>query len=384
MNRTIVLSVILALCAGFFMTDSVSAAMSRSYTNKEFGFSLKPLSGKRISVEKVGSSMFIITTDGGKSFGADLTGRKIDVLSVTALSKKETIKSKNTLKSSNSEIGYTYLGENNRYFFGSASIQDSAGFPSWILKGYKKYGVGKTLGFSTFKVAPPKDTKKKGVVDSAALKSVAQPDFSVISLILDTKDPDGIKGEIVFSAPAKSVAITIKEKNTSKLLFGMKFAHELGQKHFIIPPIVAGLMPNQTYVFQVHGTDQKTDRLTITEERQFSTPDYLTFFLGVMPYHEPVLTDVHDVVIRRRTWDDGARWQYRLYTPVSKQIAVRLNGGTVSMRQVNDLTQSMTNWEVVPVETSNDILSLHLAPNSDTLLVIDQKNPEPLTFTTPQ
>lgn len=371
----------LAVCAGFFMTAPVYGAMVRSYTNKEFGFALKPQSGKRISVEKVGSAMFIITTN---SLGTDLTGQKVDVLSITALPKKETTKSKNTLKSSNSGIGYAYLGENNRYFFGSGSTQVlSAGFPSWISKGYKKYGIGKTLGFSTFKVPPPKDVKKQGVADSAASKSTAPLDFSVISLALDTKDPGGIKVEIVFSAPAKSVAITIKEKNSSELLFGMKFNHDLDQTHFGTgsSSIYAGLMPNQTYVFQVHAIDQETGRLTITAEQQFTTNDYLTFFLGLTPYHEPVRTDVHDVVIRRRTWDDGARWQYLLYTPVSKRVAVRLNGSTVQMHKANDLTQSEENWKLVPFETLNDVLSLHLAPNSNTLLVIDQKNPEPLIFT---
>ncbi|MBI4242918.1 MAG: hypothetical protein HY606_02405 [Planctomycetes bacterium] len=381
MNRIIVSLLMLAVCAGFSVTAPVYAAMVQSYRNKEFGFTLKPQSGKRISVEKVGSTMFLITTNGGKGFEADLTGQKVDVLSVSALSKKKTTKNKNTLKSSNSEIGYTYLGENNRYYFGGGSIQDSAGFPSWISKGYKKYGIGKTLGFSTFKVAPPKNIKKKGPADSAASKSSAPVNFSVISLALDTKDPNGIKGEMVFSAPAKNVAITIKEKNTSELLFGMKFTHEPGQKRFSIPSMVAGLMPNQTYVLQAHGTDQETGQLTITAERQFTTNDYLAFFLARMPYHEPVQTDVHDLVIRRRTWDDGARWQYKLYTPVGKRVAVRLNGSTVQMHQVSDLTRSEEKWELVPVETSNDVLSLYLAPNSDTLLVIDQKNPEPLIFT---
>ncbi|MBI4268255.1 hypothetical protein HY627_00280 [Candidatus Uhrbacteria bacterium] len=375
MSRPIVSLVMLAVCAGFFVAAPVYAAMMQSYTNKEFGFALKPQTGKRISVEKVGSTMFIITTNGGK------TGQKIDVLSISALPKKETTKSKNTLKSSKSKIGYTYLGENNLYYFGGGSIQGGAGFPSWISKGYKKYGVGKTLGFSTFNGAPPKDIKKKGVTDSATSKSTAPVDFSVISLALDTKDSDGIKGEIVFSAPAKNVAITIKEKNTSELLFGMKFTHVSGQKRFPFPSIVAGLMPNQTYVFQVHGVDQKTGRLTVTTERQFTTGDYPAFFLGRMPYHEPVQTDVHGLVIRRRTWDDGVRWQYRLYTPVSKQVAVRLNGSTVQMHQVSDLTRSEEKWETVPVETTNDVLSLYLAPNSDTLLVIDQKNQLPLTFT---
>lgn len=134
--------------------DSSAISGSSFYTNKEYGFEFKFPSNRNVLVEKFESvgqtgQAFEVKVPGGKSYGADATGTLVTVMHLNALKKSNYTRSGDTLleKGVSDQMGFYYLDENAVYYFGTESIQDSAGFPEWIIDGYKQVGEKATLGF---------------------------------------------------------------------------------------------------------------------------------------------------------------------------------------------------------------------------------------------
>lgn len=128
-----------------------------AYINTEYGFQIKPNSAYAVVVKKsdMVERSFLVQVFGGNSYGADLTGTMVTVMYLSALPKTTyTLTGDILLKKGQGtdQLGFNYLGENNVYYFGTESVQDSAGFPEWIINGYKNAGAKSTLGVSMFNV----------------------------------------------------------------------------------------------------------------------------------------------------------------------------------------------------------------------------------------
>lgn len=179
----------------------------KRYENKTYGFRLQPPSKKKIAViawKEKGS--FVIKTNG-------IVPEMVNVMYLHALSKEEYEHIKTLLfkKNMGGQRGFDYLGENNSYYFGTESIQDSGGFPKWITAGA---GAKKTFGFSTFTLA---QNKKQG-------KAVAWKTYSNTTYKFSLQYPKAWALEENFGESIDGTVITLKSPEVIKLLKEEKIA----------------------------------------------------------------------------------------------------------------------------------------------------------------